>query len=376
MKRPSLTTIGLAAAVAAGAVYALVAPPPVYRARVLLRAAPGVVIAPSAGLEKVQGSYLLRVTATASEAQAAAAAANARARALVDGVEASATADLDAELAMLAGAIAQQEGTAARAEREYRDVAPPLAALGRTHGRRSRVASLSDRLDDIQRQLVPLEAAMQRVEEGAEPGTIWGVVLDPYVTNAREALLAMERERASGLLRYGEQHPAIERLDEFVARARDNLRFAEGAVVASLQADRDRLTAEASALRGALDAAVAERLAAAPSRERLRTLTAGITQAHRTLAVLQARALDVRQARERAGGGLRIVEPAVVPAAPLPGPGRWVATAVVLLLAFRILFRGLARHHQPHVVRPPGPVLLRTHSWPPDEAPRSDRRAA
>jgi uncharacterized protein involved in exopolysaccharide biosynthesis len=324
----------------------------------------------------VRGTHLLRVSATAAEARAAAEAANARARALVDRVEASATADLDAELAMLAGEISQQQGVLARGEREYLDVAPQLAAFGLTGGRGSRVARLSDRLDVIQRQQVPLDAAMQRVAEGAEPGTIWGVVLDPHVTAAREAVLAVERERARGLLRYEEQHPAIERLDEFVARARDNLRFAEDAIVTSLWADRDRLMAEASALRGALDTAIVEQLDAAPVRARLRTLTAGITEARRTLGVLHARDLDIRQARGRAGGGLRIVEPAVPSAAPLPGPGRWVSTVAVLLLAFGILLRGLASHHRPHVVGPPGPVLLHTHSWPPSAAVPGERRAA
>jgi uncharacterized protein involved in exopolysaccharide biosynthesis len=374
MTRASLFTFAAAAGLAAVSVYHLTGSP-VYRARAVLRAAPGVVVSPSRDVEQVLGTQLWSVREEASAAGTAADAANARAHALVRRVEASATADLDAALAAVAGEISQQRGILADAKRQHRDAGLQASAPGAAGGS-SRTIRLGQLFDGVRSQLIPLDAALQRLETGAEPGTIAAVALDPDVQTARNALLSAERDRARRLLRYGEEHPAIEPLDELVACARDNLRLAEDAILSSLRADRERLTVEAGVWRTAFDAAIAENLAAAPARERLRTLTAVVAAAEGRLADLQGRELELRLARERDGGGLRLVELAVPPAAPLPGAGRWFASAAIAVAALAILLGRLGRHHRRRRAAAPAPVLLQTHSWPPRSATAPARRAA
>lgn len=348
-----------------GVVRALVVDP-VYQAEATLQADLGLVVSASPAVRRIPRTQLLGVSASAPDPIVAARIANARAADLVARSTANATEEIDEALVRVRSELASRDEALATTESSYRAAAGVVISAGDP-------VAVASRLDDVQRQLMPLDAALQQLDAGAPAGDFHAVGLDPIVQSARSALLAVERERARSLLRYGPEHPSIAALNEFVARARDRLRLAEEAVIVSLRVDRDRLSLEATSLQAALVSTTRDaqqRLAVERSRRELDNQTRAIRD---DIDGLRSRELSILQARQRLGNGLRVVERAVPPATPQPGDARWYYSAAALLMAASILIGRIRERHRFDSGRP-APALLRTHSWPPSR--ESGRRVA
>jgi capsular exopolysaccharide synthesis family protein len=236
--------------------------------------------------------------------------------------------------------LEEQQAKVAAAEQELQKVKEREGILNIEERR----ALLDQKLKDLGSNLTALktvrlekEALWRQMKNAPTPEELPAVMSSPVVQQLRVDLAGLERQQSQLLERYLDQHPEVVKVRSQIADTRKRLAAEAQRLIRGAENDYKSAAAQEASIAGALEQAKAEALDLSSRAVEYDNRKREVDASREVLNSLMARLKQTDVATELKASNIRVVDPAVVPRAPVrPNRRRDISFGVLMGLLVSI----------------------------------------
>jgi succinoglycan biosynthesis transport protein ExoP len=259
----------------------------------------------------------------------------------------------------LGGQVEEQRRRIAEAETELQRLEQEQGLVNIDERRillEQQLKELGTTLTGLRTARLEKQALYNQMQGSPNPGELPEVMRSPLVQSLRIELAGLEGQDALLLEKYMEPHPEVQKVRSQIQDIRRKLQAEAQRVIRAAENDYRAAAAQEASVAGALEAAKAEITALSRRATQYDEKKRDVDAAQRVLNDVVSRSKQSGITSELRVSNISIVEPAVVPGAPVrPNTRRDVTVGLLLGLGLGILL-ALSLEHLDNTVREPGDV--------------------